>query len=583
MKITLPLKYVIVPVLACFAVFMAVADSITDLPLKIINNKSYYAYDVKPKETVFSITHKFNITSEQLLQYNPSVRDGLKAYSTLYFPADVFGTAEPYARSASEPETLKPEEPENQTDLPAPAGYKRVVIQRGQSLFGIAREYNITIDELLAANPDINSSSYRAGQSILVPLSGGHHNISTTPAPVREVIDTPPAPVAPDVEEEPLAIVEEESDTAAVDTLLITIMLPFETTAANPSRQAALATEFYRGFLLGVEQLSGDGQPLRLQVVDTWGDPFNFATVLNSERIASTDLFIGPFDERQLALMASRADDTGAVVINPFVMKEEAYISSPSVVQLNIPRDEMYAGAIEEFVKIAGSREVVFLARVDGEADKVPFADKLKEALDSHGIVHKDIVFRGVLTTDDLTRLSPGSDYVFIPVSSSRAEFGKIAGGLREFKNMGAEQGGSMQLLGYPDWTTFRGDQLDMLREFNTTIYSRFVNDNNPTVRRLKADYHRWFGEDWSDVEPNQALMGYDVAQFAINNLRRGEGEFFPSATEPFAGQHFTFMLEKPLEGSGYVNSALYIITFNPAGDVRSRAVKVNVTPLLAQ
>lgn len=580
MKTSSLLKHFLVMALTWIAALMARADNITDLPIKIIDGRSYYAYAVQPKETVFSITHKFNITADQLLKFNPAVRDGLKAYSTLYFPADIFGDTDAETTHTATSDVPTQHQETETDDMPVPAGYRRVTIQRGQSLFGIARENGITVEQLLAANPEINSSSYRAGQSILVPLP-------TTPEPrkifpaKRDLGETPQA--QPQTVSDIAIVTVEETDTDRVDTLSIALMLPFEANAANPSRLARLYTEFYRGFLLGVEQQSRQGQPLRVRVFDTAGDPANFNTILNSDDVASTDLFIGLDNEAQLTALASRANDTGAYILNLFVVKDELFHTNPSIIQTNLPRDDMYAGAIDEFIKIIGDREVVFLARVDGEADKVPFTEQLKDELHRHNIKSRDIVYRGVLTTEDMTQLAPGGDYAVIPVSASRNEFGKFIPGLRDFKKEADAQGGTIRLLGYPDWTTFRGDQLDNLHEFNTVIYSRFYNANTPEVRAVKANYNSWYGEDWSDVEPNQALLGYDIARFAINSLRETDGDFFPAASQNHRGLQNSFILVKPYENSGYVNSALYIVTFTPAGDVDVRIKPVDVTPKLAQ
>lgn len=59
-----------------------------DLPTKTINGKEYFYREVKSKETIYGITKELGITKADIIKYNPSVADGLRAGMTLYFPVD---------------------------------------------------------------------------------------------------------------------------------------------------------------------------------------------------------------------------------------------------------------------------------------------------------------------------------------------------------------------------------------------------------------------------------------------------------------------------------------------------------------
>lgn len=574
-------------VAAFFALSLGVmAEKITDLPVKTLGGRAYYYYEVVPKDTPFALAKRFGISIDDMIKYNPAVKDGLKAYTTLYFPTDVFGTDKgtaPVAASAGD--------------------YDHVVIQRGQSLFSIAEKHGTTVDAILAANPGLDRNNYQAGREILVP-NGSKEVSSTTPAstvptpsaapaseggpvtlPQREPrpVAQVPAPTAPvNPEPEHVVVVEEivENDP---DTLSVVLMLPFETQVANPSKAAQLYTEFYKGFLMGLEEKSTTGMPVKVKVFDSAIPDDDFAALLNGTQMDGADLFIGPDKEQQLLQLAAIANLSEAYVLNPFVIKDEMLQGNPSLVQLNIPRNEMYDGAVEKFLELYPDFTTVILARVDGEADKVPFTDKLKERLEDAGRPVKNVVFRGVLTDEDIASLDPAKQYVFIPVSAKAQEFGKFQSGLREFKERASAAGGTVKLFGYPEWTTLRNDQLDQLEALEGTIYSRFVNNDNYMTNYLKSKYKEWYGTEWSDVEPNQALLGYDTAIFAIDNLRRGEGDIFPSAASPFYGRQSSFILSQPYSGAGYLNGALYIITYRQAGSVTSEVLSVPVTPKLAQ
>lgn len=591
-------------------------DKINELPVKTVGGHDYYSYEVKPKETVFSLTHRFGITTDELIRHNPSVRDGLKAYSTLLFPVEEYGdikvrgTAKNKSESPNSGTHLKADASalsnsssanssqlkssdttppvladDLQSDDDIPPGYTRVKIQRGQSLFGIARLYDTDVEAILAANPEIDAAGYKSGQTILVPVGTNAGNpairIPVVPDVSESLSQKEDAPYLAQQETSP----NEESESVideVPDTVSIVLMLPLDLKSDNLSRSALYATEFYKGFLLGLEQYSHSGLPVRVKVYDISIPDSEFRALLESEDILSADLFIGPDNEDRILQLGTTAKHTGASIINPFVIKDELFQSNPSIIQTNIPRNEMYSGAIDKFIELYPDAVPVFIARVDGEADKVAFVEQMKERLDEVDRSYIDIVFRGVLMPEDMMSLSSSNNYVFLPVTASRNEFSKFSGALKDFKVQTADEGGSVILLGYPEWTTFRGDQLEQMKTLNTTIYSRFRPVTGRQRDAIEKQYVRWYGDQWSDVEPNQALLGYDMARYAVNCLRNGGGEFIPAALQPFNGIQSAFNLARPTSQSGYVNEALYIVNYSPSG-IETEIISVPVGPQLAR
>lgn len=549
----------------------AAADNISDLPSKTIDGRKYYYYEVQPKETVFSITHKFSISPEKLMEFNPAVRDGLKAYSTLYFPADAFGE-------------------EAKTEVVDDGNFKVVTIQKGQSLFGLSREYDVTVDDILAANPGLDVSNYKAGEQIRIPVSAGNAPEASQPVieeeeteeqiSVPEVVTEPVEPQETNIEatEENVVITTEETvpeeegvpaeekETAEGDTLNITLMLPLDASAQNPSRTARLYIEFYRGFLVGVKERSSNGTPLKINVIDTSVSDEEYNKILNGEVVATTDLFIGPENESRLVALAKKAAETEAYIISPFIIKDELSQKYPSIIQMNIPREKMYEGAISKFLDLYKDYTPVFISRVEGDADKSSFTEQLKASLKDSKVPYKEIVFRGALIDEDLRNADVGKNMVVVPSSGNRNEYLKYIESIVAYKDSLQNEGKDITLFGYPEWITMRGESEKKLKNVGAVIYSRYagIGDNNSEA--VRSAYRRWYGEDWQDVEPNQALMGYDIAGFAIDNLRKGDGDMFPFASESFDGVQNTYLLGQPFEDSGYVNEALYFIHFAPGG-----------------
>lgn len=126
------------------------------------------SYIVKKGDTLYSISRKYQITVPELRAANNlSENDVLKAGAKLVIPAaDIENAA---ALSASKTSDYK----KDSSRTSATAAY---VVQKDDTLYGIARKYNIKLNELLSLNNLDNSSTIKIGQKILVPaeISGSN-------------------------------------------------------------------------------------------------------------------------------------------------------------------------------------------------------------------------------------------------------------------------------------------------------------------------------------------------------------------------------------------------------------------------
>ena len=71
--------------------------------IRFINKAKFYLYKVEKGETIYSITKKFSVTEEALLQFNPELKDGLKNKMKLWVPATGLAGAMPTAPVTAEP------------------------------------------------------------------------------------------------------------------------------------------------------------------------------------------------------------------------------------------------------------------------------------------------------------------------------------------------------------------------------------------------------------------------------------------------------------------------------------------------
>ncbi len=135
------------------------ANAELNLPTKMLGNENYYFYKVKKGDSIYGIAATIGIDVEELVRYNPAARDGVAKDQLLFFPVKDFQQqAKPVPQS---------------TDVIIKTAPKTIthVVKRGESVYGIAQTYDMNVDDLVAANPQINEG-IKAGDVITIPQPG---------------------------------------------------------------------------------------------------------------------------------------------------------------------------------------------------------------------------------------------------------------------------------------------------------------------------------------------------------------------------------------------------------------------------
>ncbi|MDE5921991.1 MAG: hypothetical protein K2G79_00695, partial [Muribaculum sp.] len=287
-------------------------------------------------------------------------------------------------------------------------------------------------------------------------------------------------------------------------------------------------------------------------------------SILSLPEVAKSTVIIAPDDDLQLGRIASFASENGAKVFNAFAVKSTLYRNNKAMMQANIPHSDMYdtavAGILNEY---PGYTLALLVPQEGGKTDKAEFQSRLRSKAMSEGRKIIEISYSGTLRQADLEKLTADEKYIFIPSSGTQTEFSRIISTLKAYKESLSDYN-SARLFGYPEWITFRGDALENMRFMNTTIYSRFYNDESSLrTKDLTAEYSRWYGAPMMNAIPVQGILGFDAGMFLIRSLN--DSESFPDSI-PYSGIQSDFRFISDGINAGSVNKALYLVNFRPSG-----------------
>jgi|GEM_PF-2259377 len=132
-------------------------------------NGRFVYHTVEKGETLYSISHMYGLKPQDVAQYNETIGDKLTIH---------VGQKIKIPSTDAEGEVPAPVSADN-TPQPSPSGTDQYhIVSKGETVFSISKQYNISKDELLTWNK-IKDNSIKIGQKLLISNDG---NASAVPA-----------------------------------------------------------------------------------------------------------------------------------------------------------------------------------------------------------------------------------------------------------------------------------------------------------------------------------------------------------------------------------------------------------------
>lgn len=589
----------------------ASAEAVDELPVKIINGKSYHFYEVKAKETIYSLCHRLDVTKSQIIEFNPAVADGLKAGMVLYFPVNdndaekadditfddgskrlvhhvkkgetIYGIAKHYGITTEDlfrhnpfiADGLKADQTLTiVVDSPTPASttvvsYEGYVVKEKETFYSIAHAHSLSVAQLEAANPGV--TVLKAGQVLNIPVFTAATPSAPDAAATIPVVET----VSPDTI--PVAATPAQPETAAADEILgdtvetprrqreridITVILPFMLNQDPISKEGRRFTEFYKGFLIAVDAMRDNGTPITVRAYDTASSLDSVKAILAKPELKTTDVIIAPDNFSQMVAIGEFGRQNGINIFNPFIVKDETYLANPVMMQANLPSEIMQTKAAAAIPKILPGYTPVIVSQAGHAGDKADIVADMKAHFAAQGISFREMNYTEKLAPSQLESLDKSQKYVFVSTSGRQSDVNKILPALVEWKETLPDPA-NVTVFGYPEWITFRGETLTNMQALNTRVYSRFYTDPMDIETRAVEDtFKKWFGGEMENAMPRQGLMGYDTGMFLIKGLA---GNDSLKSADPYRGVQNGFKFVSADNG-GMFNDVLYIVTFRPSG-----------------
>ncbi|WP_051889829.1 LysM peptidoglycan-binding domain-containing protein [Chryseobacterium vrystaatense] len=471
-------------------------------------------YVIQSKDNYYRITKQFGISQQELYTLNPGLEEkGLKPGETIKVKKVKTDTA-----SVSEPVNPKTKiDSGNDRSTTAAStavvdDYVTYTVQQGDTVFSIVNKFGVSIDELIALNPDL-SKGLKAGMVLKIKKQD--------PAYVKK----------------------------NGDALSVVLMLPFGY-STNETQYRGMALDFLTGAKLAIERNARGGQKLDIKIVDS-GNEASFKNSMAQINPDNTDLIIGPFFKSNVIDVLDFTKNQKIPVVAPFANSPELYnYSNLIIVETN---DQTYADKIVEEVKGIYSDQKIYVV-----ADsKKEIAGYIKSGLEK-AVKNPNIIIVNSPSEIQLDKnMMTGQSAPVIAILASDNDAAGEAFANKVIALSKEVQGVKAFSMYYS--SVFEKKVDDLSQASLVYLMDRKINADGSFEKEILAAYK----SKYCKIPPKYAIVGFDVVNDMLTRENK-KGEIFKQMNKVQTQLATKFEFVKSKANGAYVNTGYRVIRLVP-------------------
>lgn len=497
-------------------------------------------------------------------------------------------------------------------------------IQSGETLYSIARTYNITVARLQELNPGLQPDYIMAGQKIKVPANAALNGdasqtpSSETPQAVQQsnILARPKYKATHEVQkketiyslsrlygitedklieanpqlkkgklkkgttinipytdeedaqyQQALKAMQEEAQKPKAkmfDAINVAVILPFSSSSEAMSTEAQKMANLYQGFLLAVDSLKQRGCSVNVYAYD---ETNSLSNVLQKREMKSMQLIVGPMRQYNQNAVAKFAHENGIIHVVPMANDLKLVNERPTTFQVNTHSSIIYSLVYNRFIHMHKADNII-LINTNDRGDNMPYIRGLKAALDAQGIKYSQADINEINAVTDM--LSTSLCNVIVPYSGTSAAFDNLC---KKLNSLSMPDNCTVQLFGFPEWQTLPAKHEANLSKYNCQFFTSFYsNPSSPRIQKFNTLFQRWFNQSQYNSYPRYGELGYDIGAYFIKGLKDFGSAFCENLHNySYQSMEFPFLFEKKNSWSGYQNKSVMIVTYKPNGSVTVR------------
>ena len=479
-------------------------------------------HTIAAKETLFSISRKYNVEISKITNANPGLNEqNFKAGTTIIIPADNFA------------ETKVDTAPAHSEGIAGSNCREMYKVKKKDTFFTIAKKFDLTVDELAAANPDVSASGYniQKGDYICIPFA----------VDKSQIINNQQA-------------FEQAGKAAPKNTVHISLLMPFYENGADAKKSFV----FYRGLLAAADSLRKSGISFDITAKDAGTSVADINKTLSDGSLDSSDLLIASADEAQLNAIADYCKNKKIRLYLPFNSEFGDVFNNPQIILAQQPKSYEQVSAIQYFISKYGEYNIIYID-CNTQQGRNNYIDQLLPSLKLNGKTYTTV---NIEASDDilLRAFNPAKRNAIVLSSSSKNSFKALA---KRLDNI-ASSISSMDyfVFGHKEWTDFELATRNTFFKYDVTILTpQYINVFSPCYAQYLSYYKSNFKQTPSSSDQRTFFLGFDSGMYLLG-LISSYGPTFNTQTIR------TVPIEKPISytrvnnWSGMINKAYRVVRF---------------------
>jgi len=510
-------------------------------------------HEVQSGETLYSIARQYNITVASLLQINPGLdADHIMAGQSINVPAGAQRTV------STQPQTIQQQvlqqvrqqvQTQQGVDVPSTPNRPRYKtlheVKKKETLYSISREYGVTVDQLVDANPDLKKNKLKKGAVLNIPYTTAENEQYQA-------------------EQQRAAEEAAKPKVTMYPTIKVAVILPFSKNEEKVSAESQKMINIYQGFLLAVDSLKQRGYNVEVFAYDEVSPATPVSTILLRSEMKDMQLIVGPIRQWNVKSVADFAHQNGITHVVPLSNELSLVNEHPTTFQVNSNSSLMYNQVYNRFSLIHKDHNIIFVSMND-RGDNMSYIVDFKKDLDSKGIKYSAGTVSDLATVRDALKM--GTNNVIIPTSGSATAFENLC---KKIDGLELSSEYTVQFFGFPEWQTLAGKYDKQLGKYQCQFFTSFYSNSlSSRTQQFNGRFRRWFNQDQYNSFPKYGELGYDIGAYFIKGLHDYGSAFYENLHNySYVSMEFPMMFEKKNSWSGYQNRSVMIVTHRTDGSV---------------
>ena len=410
-------------------------------------------------------------------------------------------------------------------------------VKKKETIFGIARMYDLTVNQLIEANPEMNQPGYelKKGDVIRIPFTESEASV---PVNTKAPVSTP-------------------ADDVRQRAVRVGVMLPLHHINGDGKRMV----EYYRGILMACDSLKKTGISVDVHAWNAAEDA-DMSKILADPAAAKCDIIFGPLYSKQMQVLSDFVSKHDIRLVIPFSIDAPQLMTNRNIFQIWQSPTNINEATIGHYLDRFKDYHPVFIDCNDSTSKKGVFTFGLRRQLEGRNIEYSVTNLKS--GEDAFSKAFSRSQKNIVILNTGRSPqlgvaFAKING--LKFNHPELD----ITMFGYTEWLMYTRTHLENFYKYNTYIPSVFhYNPLTSQTERLEQKYRWNFHADMQNALPRFAITGFDHAYFFLKGLHK-YGKTFNGAAGMFGYPPVqTPLVFERMGNGGLQNRSLLFVHYTP-------------------